>query len=897
MGVGEVIETGLNSAHSALHVNNVYKVVLKCFSSTYDTKQLDLNFSDVWRSSFAMGGDLFVANFLSEQFWKKEDQETFYGTIDAGCCAIPITPNNAVFVKAIFCEYASIGHQKLMMRWNANIVFPCPFNLDPHFERAPPHVIRCLCALATLSNYPSLIISIVNDFKLCHLYTLNDFRTIVKNIDLWAKKGQRWIEGWSDCVSWLNFAGFNLDSKMTAEKKVEVDSWLLTPFSNLESEPHAWRLAMVTSLSRRVPFAPVSRVISPLLADFVANSDNWVRPGAGSESVNIRGVKTGRARLAFALNHTVEEICAMVSDATFCDSIRVNIKVELGQRRRLFASVGEVINIGQAFLSQWIEASFRNVRFEQKESTLFMSSEEMWHAWLGLTTRMNGRHSIVYPFDASSFDHTIGKNEIDACYDFCATILKKCGVHKDVTHLLEINRQQYFNLRVVGYGTLQHGMPSGLRWTALFDTLVNLGRASVTQDISRLLGGDDRWFKICQGDDALIVCKHPREYFLYNCMIDAIGVGSNPHKNYLCVNNYEYLRKHHTSMGPSGYLARKVPGMLYRNPMSYGVQPWFQVFREAESQLGVILSRGGNCDVMRAGLHEWASSEVGSESDLSIWLHSPTNVGGFGMYPLKRSWLSIADETSNTVEMVVDSIEGRRPDVSISFGQDSERKRGQLLNDYVQAKLFLDTSPGIIAFLSNKYGDSSLNRWRKNAIQRILKKSIQKRVARVFIQYSLIPRGLGSFHNILKQRRTPSLNNFTHDWMLKKSGQLIWYKKGDVCGAIADQLVDDALISNNISLLNTISANYPLTMAMKKRSAKQLFRKWITTGLEMTVPWIKERTSLGAMRVGYLCQDELSRRFFGKRHLTVGWWKECCLTVEEHFSRICQRSWDFNVGD
>jgi hypothetical protein len=463
---------------------------------------------------------------------------------------------------------------------------------------------------------------------------LDDYKDMCKRVDVWAKKGQKFVKGWYHLVSLINFSGYNTDSSFDDSRREEVRSWMLTDYNTMGDEPMLWRRAMGQAIVDACPVR-YGRVKPVTLQQFVANTDNWMRAGAGSEAFELDDKSLGRTRAAFALNHSVEDICASVLDPAYVPKLSPSIKVELGQKKRIFASVDEVFNIGEAFISHWIEKALRQMPHPLKRSTLFMDGDGNWKFWQEVTNTVKLGRSYVYPFDAKSFDQFVGRNELEAAYDAIDHMLVEMGAPTEVRRVCYSNRQQMFRMQVGDMGTLRHGLPSGLRWTALFGTLINLGRTEVAKKLSQGLGVLGQTLTYGQGDDVLLISMALKMLGVYHVLMDSIGVGANEAKNFLMRGAFEYLRKHHSKNGPRGYLSRKIPGLLYRDPLASGGAHWSVRVKEKVRAIGVLEQRGGNIRRLLGHVLGWYRHAAKrhshmSKSDYDNWLHTPIAYGGFG---------------------------------------------------------------------------------------------------------------------------------------------------------------------------------------------------------------------------------------------------------------------------
>jgi hypothetical protein len=532
--------------------------------------------------------------------------------------------------------------------------------------------------------------------------SLEHYKQIAKAIDIWAKKSQIHVREWHYLVSLLNFAGYNVVASWTDEKREEIESWLLSDYDTLPSKKDNWRRLLAQCIFDKLPkSATVIRDVS--LVDFVQNTDNWVRSGAGSERVYIDGTNAGNTRAAFALNHTSEEIAALVRDPEYSPTLRPSIKVELGQRTRIFAAVDEVFNLGQAYVSRWVENAWRGPVDGLKSSTLFMKNPEQWDFWRLLHNTAEKSENYFFPYDAPSFDHKVGMNELMAVYDAIGMYLNWMRAPSDVFTVLEANRQQLLKMRVLipqddnvsdrsrasKYCPLRHGLPSGLRWTAVGGSLITLGRAEIASRISNGLRLDGSQRSVSQGDDLLIWATNLWRILIVYMVIKGADVGTNDAKNFIMKHGYEFLRKRHSEHGPAGYLARKIPGFMYRSPMSPGGGHWSSRMRERLQGISVMMQRGGRVRDLLSHTIGWFRRSAAKKNGMdkvmfTNWMHSPLAYGGLGMKGNASEWVGLeCVQESRTAAQIADAkIKGYDDLPTCGIATELHKKWGQASSNW-----------------------------------------------------------------------------------------------------------------------------------------------------------------------------------------------------------------------
>ena len=114
----------------------------------------------------------------------------------------------------------------------------------------------------------------------------------------------------------------------------------------------------------------------------------------------------------------------------------------------------------------------------------------------------------------------------------------------------------------------EYGLPSGIRWTALFGTLTNVARAYlVERELSYITSDQNAVMKIVgQGDDDDIVLRSNLYGSLFFEILLSFGVTANHAKNFMSTKETEFLKNIVFENTVMGYPARKICGMVFISP-------------------------------------------------------------------------------------------------------------------------------------------------------------------------------------------------------------------------------------------------------------------------------------------------------------------------------------------
>lgn len=459
---------------------------------------------------------------------------------------------------------------------------------------------------------------------LCGL-SLLQFLDIGKELTILAKKCRtKFSNHWRMFVNIENFVGYN--AAMTIDDKIDVVSaWgkgrkiqgkilgddydtLLYDciFSLLDENIHV------------VHILPLS------LSDYIRSPSLWVTTGSGS--VNLRfefggeSFKSGN-RSAFAYSRSASAIEAMINDLDHVQPLKPAIKIELGYKGRVFISAGEVLQILMGYVSYWLEAALKGSEF----STLFMNAKQMFKMWTDVID--DCKQDLVHiPVDAADFDQEVGSNELDSTFRAIKKVIRnRSPIEMRADLLMAMDKivfifwKQHLIYRTRKTTTeaakpelpkdkvptqlidfiWEHGVPSGIRWTALLDTLVNVGRLRVLQNLIQELVPSFRFHRyVGQGDDLLIVLRQLMAALVLFRLYNLMGWKAHPRKNFVAMDVTEYLRRTVNKDRVVGYLARRIPGAIYRSPTQSPELPGRSRVYQRLDGLNILIQRGANAKLL-----------------------------------------------------------------------------------------------------------------------------------------------------------------------------------------------------------------------------------------------------------------------------------------------------------
>ena len=242
-----------------------------------------------------------------------------------------------------------------------------------------------------------------------------------------------------------------------------------------------------------------------------------------------------------------------------------------GGKIRPVVKTGNDINRKMDFISEVLERGL----FGSTTSTLFLDAVGVEAVDNEILEAVRNKGLWKVPLDESSFDQRQSKNTVIAALLAIYDHLCDAGVPAEyicvfdilLDSLLIFGADVELGGKVVGHW--ENGIPSGWRWTAVLDTIINIASFTVIYKLSCYrMGHFPRIYsKKFQGDDIEISVA---DLDLIRFSIDTygrLGYEVHPQKVYISKNRTEFLRRSYEDFGVTGYTNRTLLSMRYRNPI------------------------------------------------------------------------------------------------------------------------------------------------------------------------------------------------------------------------------------------------------------------------------------------------------------------------------------------
>lgn len=381
-------------------------------------------------------------------------------------------------------------------------------------------------------------------------------------------------------------------------------------------------------------------------------SGNWGTTGAsdlGRAKVEINGkvVKAAKTKNASVMVADLDKLEKILYENNPQHNI-ISVKPdEAPNKTRLIASSDGPCYLLMSFLSQHFTEGYSG-----KVSTLYKSTRSLADFWLSVISRVGSTRTMKCPLDQKGFDHHATRNMIAIILDVMET---KCYGEGDfllaikqlrVNLLSEKASWEFKSGKTAKSGLWQAGIPSGWRWTADMDTIINYAEFYTIIDL--LMTVDKRvdiWNDCFQGDDVQLELLSKYQAACVIAGYDLVGLEVNKGKFFVDDKRDEFLRKVAVrGKGLSGYPARSIHSLLWRVPGAINVD--YSNPGEILDIWLILIRRGAdNARVVRCMIEDMQGILKISKDDIWDWIHTPSSLGGGGIYNrFVTRWVKIVNK-------------------------------------------------------------------------------------------------------------------------------------------------------------------------------------------------------------------------------------------------------------
>lgn len=402
---------------------------------------------------------------------------------------------------------------------------------------------------------------------------LKEFTSVVKKF-----RDSVFGEEWFYLADLDTCFGYNTQSKLS-DVKEDIVSW--AEYKDLKRDVSEEQYISGIKQELRKLFKE-KRILNDIkLDDFLENSNYWVVSGSSNgvktmvyDTISDELVRSKGVKAAIYINSVKKNILNQVKKKTKAEDFSPSVKIEIGFKNRLILACGNIEYIQMTYISHHLEKLLKG----NPHSTLF--NDNVWKVtnYVSNFNELWGTKNIFMPFDAAGFDKYVTLSEIMACFEVFEEQINKHFKHSIakedlsicISNLIESLKKgwnvKYENSSIKWEG----GLPSGLRWTALLGTLINIARAKYIENkLMKELGVSAVLKKVVgQGDDDDFVFNSWFLGFKQFEYYKKLDIKAHYGKNFLDDRYTEYLKKVVDIKTKSvfSYPTRKITSLFFISP-------------------------------------------------------------------------------------------------------------------------------------------------------------------------------------------------------------------------------------------------------------------------------------------------------------------------------------------
>lgn len=464
----------------------------------------------------------------------------------------------------------------------------------------------------------------------------HDIQKLLKtNTGLWKSGGKFISPNWRNYCYWETMFGY-MPPKKQEELQPEVEEWLGIPRhlgGGVGTERYISDMYNKTRKFLRAEWSQPKQLIT--LQQYLSKGF-WVRGKSGTGQVptlQIQGKrKRGRRFKGYdaVIKDDPELMKEMLSPTP--EIMKVMQKSE-GVKIRPVVKTGNEVFRKMDFLSELIENGLKG----SKSSTLFTTNEGAEEIDIQLVNQMIQKFLSKVPLDQGGFDQHQSQATIAAVllalWDEC---IRDREIPGDYELVMQALWDSLFQARWENgsfSGTWKNGIPSGWRWTALLDTLLNISSFLCACDYILEFWNvePDVVFQCMQGDDVIFSTRSYKMIPALVSMYAELGYDVHPQKTYISRDRGEFLRRSYEPNLVTGYFGRSALSIMYRNP-TQGMQiSKLERLTSRVQQWALVFMRGASPHGVADRMIEDAEQMGVTKQDLINFCFTPSTYGGIGM--------------------------------------------------------------------------------------------------------------------------------------------------------------------------------------------------------------------------------------------------------------------------
>ena len=509
--------------------------------------------------------------------------------------------------------------------------------------------------------------------------TLKELTTVAK------KHGDAAFPGWKNFINWETLGGY-LPTKEIGDFVADLENWATgdviheMPRNGAMSEEY-FLDTLEQGMDEFFDLAPnvLSAMEAPGIDEWSIEPENWARSGSSTTQAAVwyltrKGTrakaKKSKWRAALAMPWQAVARALRETRPGLLRQLNSAIQKRESGKVRAVVNSDDATYLRMAFVSATLERALMG----HPQTTLYMNKSQLLDLWKEMGEDVKNDY-IKVPLDQDHFDWQQNKRMIARFFSSVKRFIGRVVVGDARTEILSVVDALRVALvdedGVLKVGDkeilITKGIMSGWRWTALMDTVFNVGELYCARRLIMDAGLDDPVVKFtAQGDDDRVVCASWGGAALLVKAYGWMNFQVNPSKFFMDTRRDEFLRQVAQDGDVSGYLVRGVLSLLWRNPVSR--DPVAGILRLGEQVVGwnTIAGRGGDHSaVLRLMLRDMSGANGISKADVLRVLHTPSSVGGAGLFsPVNNEGLAMEiGRVDVHTKLELDSIQGLQGEV------------------------------------------------------------------------------------------------------------------------------------------------------------------------------------------------------------------------------------------
>ncbi|BBD50443.1 RNA-dependent RNA polymerase [Pythium polare RNA virus 1] len=407
-------------------------------------------------------------------------------------------------------------------------------------------------------------------------------------------------------------------------------------------------------------------------ADWVRFRDNWTVPGAcniGKHAILEvrrpgRGVKRAKAggKLGKTLCLSDQELVRLATERCGAQILPFRKEDEPVKTRVVFG-----YDTRSYLRCSYADAFLGDLNANGSWTPLGCSVADRAQQRIDIWTRLGGSAERAVSLDQSSFDLNQPKWAVRMAIEEVFNRIIDCchpELVEEVTKFKELELFAFDEARVGDVCMWGRGVPSGHKWTALVDTLLNRGECLIAAELRGVEVVRGLW----QGDDGLVFEKG-KATMSWADAYDKLGLVVNAAKTWVDSTSCEFLHEFYSASGVRAFPARAFRSVCWDKPVM-GASSFLSGTERLNSRLDVLLK------CARRGLYRMADEAVRmlTKRGLSAVhakevLCTSRNLGGLGWSDsMRRALVVKGSEVEYRHVSIVSPVFGSGSSGCFSFG-------------------------------------------------------------------------------------------------------------------------------------------------------------------------------------------------------------------------------------